>query len=189
MFQYSLTVSVAQKFDINQTISEKFKGLFPSIPLMIATILAFILAAILLWFLFYKPVKKAMKKRREFIQGNIDDSVKQKEESVLILNQANENLKNAHVQADKIITNAKIKAEKVSDFYRNKAKTEAKRMLNETALDIKAQQKEFEENSKKYIVTVATELSEKILKREMSQQTQDEIVQTFLNTDKEVDEL
>ncbi|WP_435129327.1 F0F1 ATP synthase subunit B [Mycoplasma sp. 6243] len=187
------SVAAAVKFesssDVGQAVAGKFEGLFPSIPIMIATIIAFIIVAIILWIFFYKPIKKMMKARRDFVQNNIDESVRQKEASILALNKANENLKNAHTQADNIITNAKIKAEKVAEFYTIKAQTEAKRLLSETALDINAQQKEFQQNAKKYIVEVATDLSQKILRREISQQTQDEIVNQFLNTDKEVEDL
>ncbi|WP_416322854.1 F0F1 ATP synthase subunit B [Mycoplasmopsis felis] len=173
----------------SELIKEKFDGLYPNIPLMIATIIAFIIIGIILWFFFYKPIKKMMKERKDFVQDNIDLSIKQKEESLLMLEQANENLKNARLTADEIVTQAKIKAEKVSEFYTNKAKTEAKRLLDETMVDINTQQKEFQLNAKKYIVEIATDLSQKILKREMSQSTHNEIIDKYLTTDSDVEEL
>ncbi|QKT05514.1 F0F1 ATP synthase subunit B [Mycoplasma sp. OR1901] len=172
-----------------EQLKEKFLGIFPSIPLMIATILAFVIVFAALWFFLYKPVKKMMQDRHNFIQSNIDDSISKKEESIKTLNEANVQLKNAHVQADNILTKAKLKAEKVAEFYKNQATIKSKRLLDETRLDISTQQKEFDENSKKYIVEIATQLSEKILKREISKDTQDKIIDQFLNSNKEVEEL
>ncbi|UWV79374.1 hypothetical protein NW066_01780 [Mycoplasmopsis felis] len=56
-------------------------------------------------------------------------------------------------------------------------------------VDINTQQKEFQLNAKKYIVEIATDLSQKILKREMSQSTRDEIIDKYLTTDSDVEEL
>ncbi|WP_426461587.1 F0F1 ATP synthase subunit B [Mycoplasma hafezii] len=170
-------------------LDEKFAQIFPSWPIMIATIIAFIILFVVLWKLLYNPVKKMIKERQEFIQQNIDDSIKQKEESVEKLEEANLNLINARKQADIIITKAKIRAEKVSNLYTQKAKAQSKRLLEETQIDIDLQKQEFEANSKKYVVQVATELADKILKREISAETQNEIIDRFLNSDKSVDEI
>lgn len=82
---------------VNQQFGDRFKnlfeGLFPSIPLMIATIIAFMIVCGLIFYLVYKPIKKLMKERAAFIQNNIDASIKQKEESILKLNDANQSLK------------------------------------------------------------------------------------------------
>lgn len=177
----------------NQQFGDRFKnlfeGLFPSIPLMIATIIAFMIVCGLIFYLVYKPIKKLMKERAAFIQNNIDASIKQKEESILKLNNANQSLKNAHIQADEIITKAKIKAEKTVEVYLHNAKTESKRLLEETNIDIENQKKQFDFNSRRYVVEVATELAQKILKREISQNTQDQIIEQYLNSDKDVEEL
>lgn len=182
-----------QSASVNEQFGTRFKdlfaGLFPSIPLMIATILAFIIVCSLLFYLVYKPIKKLMKERERFIQSNIDDSIQQKQESILKLNEANQSLKNAHIQADQIISKAKIKAEKTAEVYLNSAKTESKRLLEETNIDIANQKKQFDFNSRRYVVEIATELAEKILKREITQTTQDQIINQYLNTDKDVEEL
>ncbi|MFV8489158.1 F0F1 ATP synthase subunit B [Mycoplasma sp. 31_09] len=170
-------------------ITEKFANLIPSVPMMIATILAFAIVFAILTWLLYKPVKKMMKRRADFIQGNIDDSIKEKELSQKAKLDANNKLQEAHKQADIIITKAKIKASEVSHSYTEKAKAESKRLLEETSQDIASQKREFDSNAKKYIVTVATDLAEKILKREITPETQTEIIDKFLNSNKSPEEL
>ncbi|RIV16653.1 F0F1 ATP synthase subunit B [Mycoplasmopsis gallopavonis] len=171
------------------SLSEKFASIFPSWPIMVATIIAFVIVFLCLYKLVYKPVKQMVKARQDYIQANIDDSLKQKESSLEKLEQANQNLIEARKQADIIVVKAKLRAEKVSNFYTQKAKAQSKRLLEETQVDINAQKREFEENSKKYVVQVATELANKILKREISSETQDQIINQFLNSEKEVSEL
>ncbi|WP_334686628.1 F0F1 ATP synthase subunit B [Mycoplasmopsis cynos] len=183
----SSSSSISDQF--GHRFNELFGGLFPSIPIVIATIIAFLIVFGLLFYFVYKPVKKLMKERQEFMQNNIDETIKNKEESILRLNDANEGLKNAHIQADQIISQAKIKAEKISDVYIHNAKIESKRILDETSIDISAQQREFNFNSKRYVVEVATEMVKKILKREITKETQDAIITEYLNSDKSVEEL
>ncbi|SJZ42954.1 F0F1 ATP synthase subunit B [Mycoplasmopsis verecunda] len=170
-------------------ITDKFSNLVPSVPMMIATILAFAIVFAILTWLLYKPVKKMMKKRADFVQGNIDDSIKEKELSQKAKLEANDKLQDAHKQADIIITKAKIKASEVSRSYTEKAKAESKRLLEETSQDIASQKRQFDSNAKQYIVTVATDLAEKILKREITPETQTEIIDQFLNSNKTPEEL
>ncbi|WP_334687664.1 ATP synthase F0 subunit B [Mycoplasmopsis felis] len=80
----------------------------------------------MLWFFFYKPIKKMMKERKDFVQDNIDLSIKQKEESLLMLEQANENLKNARLTADEIVTKLKLKQKKYLNFIQTKQKQKLK---------------------------------------------------------------
>ncbi|MFU2193159.1 F0F1 ATP synthase subunit B [Mycoplasma sp. 4079] len=167
---------------LNQQVQEKFNGLFPSVPMMIATIIAFLIVFLLLTYLLYKPVKKMMKNRTNFIQENINSAIKQKEDSLEVLNDANEKLKEAHKQADSIVNKAKIKAGEVSKTYIDKAKAESYRLLEETNQDIALQKKEFDANAKKYVIQVATELAEKILRKEISPETQDEIIKNYLES-------
>ncbi|QNM93725.1 F0F1 ATP synthase subunit B [Mycoplasma sp. Pen4] len=166
-----------------QGVLEKFKALTPSIPLMIATLIAFGITIAILVYFFYKPVKAMMKRRHDFIQSNIDESITNKEQSLVRLNEANDKLKDAHKQADIIVTKAKIAAGEVAHNFTEKAKAESKRMLEETTQDIASQQREFDLKSKEYIVTVATQLAEEILKREITPQTQSEIIEQFLKSE------
>lgn len=170
-------------------LQEKFSTLFPSIPLMLATIIAFAICFGFLFFFLYRPVRKMIAKRQQFIQKNIDDAISYKQESLDKLNLANDNLKNSHKQSDMIINNAKIKAEKVIDRYTKKAKDDARRLIEETNLDIQAQQREFDKNSKKYITEVAVELANKILKREISKSTQQEIIDEFLKDNSPIEDI
>ncbi|UUM20042.1 MULTISPECIES: ATP synthase F0 subunit B [unclassified Mycoplasma] len=168
---------------LQQGIAEKFEAIFPSIPLMIATIIAFIAISIIIYVFLRKPLQEMLKKRKEFIQSNIDESIKFKEDMIEKLNQANENLENSNKQAEVIINRAKLKAEQIVVTYIAKAKNDSKQLIEEAHLDITKQQKEFEQNSREIVAQTAKQLAEKILQKEISQSTQEEIIEAFLQDD------
>ncbi|WP_236094574.1 F0F1 ATP synthase subunit B [Mycoplasma anserisalpingitidis] len=175
--------------NLEESISERFVGLFPNIPMMIATIISFTLAFIFLTFFLYKPVKKMLKERHDFIQSNIDESIKVKEEAINKTNEANKHLQDAHIQANKIVNDAKVRSEKVIIAYTAKAKLDSKTLLEEAKLDIKAQKREFNEHAKDKIATLAIELAEKIVKKEISRKNHEEIIEDFLKSDITIEDL
>lgn len=167
--------------DFAESISEKFSAIFPSVPLMIATILAFIILFVVLYVFVRKPVKEMIKRRKDFIQNNIDESIKIKEEMIEKLNQANVVLENANNQAESIVNRGYVRSEKIVIEYTGKAKNDAKQLLEEAHLDINKQQKEFELKSRQIVAQTAKELAEKILKREISKESTEEIIEKFLD--------
>lgn len=167
--------------DFAESISEKFNAIFPSVPLIIATILAFIILFVVLYVFVRKPVKEMIKRRKDFIQNNIDESVKIKEEMIEKLNQANVVLENANNQAESIVNRGYVRSEKIVIEYTGKAKNDAKQLLEEAHLDINKQQKEFELKSRQIVAQTAKELAEKILKREISKESTEEIIEKFLD--------
>lgn len=167
--------------DFAESISEKFSAIFPSVPLMIATILAFIILFVVLYVFVRKPVKEMIKRRKDFIQNNIDESIKIKEEMIEKLNQANVVLENANNQAESIVNRGYVRSEKIVIEYTGKAKNDAKQLLEEAHLDINKQQKEFKLKSRQIVAQTAKELAEKILKREISKESTEEIIEKFLD--------
>ncbi|VEU76553.1 F0F1 ATP synthase subunit B [Mycoplasmopsis columboralis] len=174
------TQAIDKPVPFEEGIAEKFQAIFPSIPLMIATIIAFIVIATIMYIFLRKPIAKMLRERKEYIQQNIDESIKIKEEMIQKLNDANANLENSNKQAEVIINRAKLKAEQVIVTYIAKAKNDSKQLIEEAHLDINKQQKEFEQNSRLIVAETAKELAEKILQREISQSTQEEIIESFL---------
>ncbi|MEE3928105.1 ATP synthase F0 subunit B [Mycoplasmopsis ciconiae] len=171
--------------DLGQSFSEKFLNVFPNIPMMIATILAFALAFGFLVFFFYKPIKKKMKERHDYIQKNIDASLSEKELAIQKTNEANAKLEEAHKQADVIVNKAKMRAEKVIITYTAKAKRDAKYLLDEANRDIAAQKVEFERQSKNKIAEAAVEIAKKIITKNEKLLDHQEVIDDFINSDVE----
>lgn len=161
-------------------IFKKIQSMFPSWPMMVATLISLMLVIIFLTFLLYKPIKKALKERHDLIQSNIDQSNENRKISLEKLELANEQLKDAHKNADDIINDAKIKAEHVMNDYLSKAKTDAKKYIIDAELDIDNKRHALEKEANKYVVETAIELSRKIIQKEISKKTEEEIIDNFL---------
>lgn len=176
----SETIEIGKVVTASDEIAKRFNNLFPSIPIMLATFIAFVIVFLLLFFFLYNPVKKMIRKRQEFIQSQIDDSIKAKEDSLAKLSQAQAELIESHKQSVNIVNNAKSKAQEILASYKNKAISDANRLIEETQIDLNERKKEFDKNSRILIAETATEIAQRILKREISKSTQDEIIKDFL---------
>lgn len=176
----SETIEIGKVVTASDEIAKRFNNLFPSIPMMLATFITFVIVFLLLFFFLYNPVKKMIRKRQEFIQSQIDDSIKAKEDSLAKLSQAQAELIESHKQSVNIVNNAKSKAQEILASYKNKAISDANRLIEETQIDLNERKKEFDKNSRILIAETATEIAQRILKREISKSTQDEIIKDFL---------
>ncbi|UUD35008.1 F0F1 ATP synthase subunit B [Mycoplasmopsis caviae] len=173
---------VVYKDTLGARIQKELSGLFPSVPMMVATLVAFAIVILILFFLLYKPIKKSIKARQDYIQSNIDQAKQTNDLSQDKLKEANDKLTQAHQEANNLVKNAKVRAEKVIISYTAKAKIESKRILEEAELDIKQQRDSLMEDSKNNIAKAASELSRQILKKEVSKKTESEIIDKFLES-------
>ncbi|KKB26628.1 ATP synthase F0 sector subunit b [Mycoplasmopsis meleagridis] len=167
-----------------EALSEKFEKIFPSWPIMVATLIAFVIVIIVLYFLTHKPINKAIKARQKYIQDNIDSAKRLNDESQVKLNQANQKLSQAHDEATKIVQEAINNGNKKARQEIEQARITSKRMIEEARMDVKKQKEEFFEESKKHIAEVASELSKKILQSSVSKETEDAIIDEFLHEGK-----
>ncbi|QSF13832.1 ATP synthase F0 subunit B [Mycoplasma sp. Mirounga ES2805-ORL] len=165
---------------MRQDLAEKFEKIFPSIWMMLATLIALAITVLILTFLLYKPVKKSIKDRQDLIQKEIDHSIELNKKSDEKLYLANLKLDMAGSEANNIVKNAKVEAEKVIIDYTNKAKTESKRMIDEAKILINKEHQALLEDQRNQIAKAATELSRKILAREVSKKTESELIDEFL---------
>ncbi|TQC51302.1 ATP synthase F0 subunit B [Mycoplasmopsis mucosicanis] len=169
----------AHKSGFAEDILEKINKLWPSWPMFIATLLAFALVMLILYFLLYKPVKQSIAKRQAYIQQNIDQAQKNNADSAQILAQANEKLQNAHNEAYAIIANAQRNGDVELEKYINKGKLEAQRLIQEAKIDINLQKQELITQNQIHVANAASLLSRKILKDQVNQESEKKIIDDF----------
>ena len=165
---------------ISESFNERFGKLFPSIPMMIATLISFALVILILFFLLYKPIKKAMAERQKFIQKNIDEAKDYNKQAQAKLDEANACLSRAQEEAENNIKVSKIDGQRIIANYVSRAEMESKRIHEDASNDIKQQMEIFDQESKNKIAQAAVELSRQIIKKEVSKKTEDEIIDKFL---------
>ena len=115
------------------SIGEKVNQLMPSLYIMIATLGSFVVLLLILTKLLYKPVKKMVKNRQDFIQKNIDDSINAKQNAINLEQEARDRLVDSKLMALEIINKSKLDAEVLKHqyiclLYTSDAADEAKRV-------------------------------------------------------------
>ena len=150
------------------SIGDKVKELMPSLYIMIATLGAFIILFVILTKLMYKPVKRMVKTRQDFIQKNIDDSVSAKQSALDLEQQARDHLVDSKLQAQAIIHKSKLDAEVLKHQYIDQAKAEAERLVSEARAEIHTQQQRLAQEAHDEIVNVAIAISEKLIAKKIT---------------------
>ncbi|UUM19104.1 F0F1 ATP synthase subunit B [Mycoplasma sp. 1018B] len=169
---------------LSEELKEKFEKIFPSWPMMLATLIALILVIIIIYFLAHKPINKAIKARQKFIQDNIDSATNLKLQSQEQLNQANLKLAQAQEEAARIIQEGTNRSNKQALEMIEDARKTSKRMIEEARMDVKKQKEEFLDETRNQIAEVASQLSRQILKGSVNKDIEDEIINEFLKQDK-----
>ncbi len=173
-------VQVVVHGNASTDLKKLFDGLFPTWTTMLATVLALIILLSVLTFLVYKPVKKAFQSRKNYIQNNIDESERMNLEASSDREQANEELMQAQIEANEIVSNAKVKAEAVKALEVAAAKERVRTLVSDARKDIAHQQEKFEQDSKEAIINVALEAAEKVVEKEVDNKTNRKIISDFV---------
>lgn len=166
---------------INGAFSDIIDKIWPNVWVTLAQIIAFILMCLAVFFFTYKPIKKNLNARKDYVEKNIKDSKDQLEEAKNKNYQANENLSDSKQQAIDIINNAKTLAEK-----------DKQDKLKETDDIIKQKYEAFEENIAKekeklaqdmhdQIVSTSIDISKSIIKKNMDEKENKKIIDEFLD--------
>lgn len=162
--------------DINDIIN----GLFPSIYIILATIGAFIVTLIILSKLLYGPVSKMMKRRHDFIQKNIDDSVSSKLESIELQSIAKNELVKSKAIAQDIISKTKKESEILKQHYIDEGKKEAERLIHEANNEINFKIAKMQETRKDDIIEVAMIISKKIISKNIDKEITKDYLDSYI---------
>lgn len=155
--------------------------LIPNFWAFIINLAAFIVMCLIVLFFAYKPVKKILKQRHDYVQGNIknsEDNLKISENKIL---KAEATIKESKKEAEDIINAAKVAANRVSDEIINNAKEDAKKEVLKAKEEINYEVEKSKDDIHKEIVDVSLLASEKILEREINKEDNEKIINDFIN--------
>ena len=154
--------------------------LFPNVWDALATFLAFIVLLLVAFYFAYKPVKKLLKKRGDYVEGKISDADKKEKEAQEKLEQAEQKVKDSSNEALAIVEKAKEDALKEKERIALEAKKareeEVKKAKEEIAQEIEASKDEVH----KEIVSVALDASKKVLSREVNSKDNEKLIDDFI---------
>lgn len=155
--------------------------LVPNFWTFLIQLLALIVLIIAVIFLAYKPIKKVIKKRGDYVEGNIKDSEIKNKQAQSNLEESKTNIKQSRLEAQDIIKKAEIDAGGVKEGIINDAKEKANQEIESARLQIKQEQEKAKEDVHKEIVNVALSASEKLLNREIKEEDNDKLVSNFVD--------
>ena len=159
--------------------------LFPSPWDALATFLAFIVLLVVVFYFAYKPVKKIIQKRGEYVEGKILDAERKQTEANNLLVTAKEEVKAKKAEAFNIIENAKAEANKEKKNILDKAALEREAEVKKTKKEIAQEIEASKDELHREIVSVAIDASSKILEREINEKDNEKIIDNFIDDLKE----
>ena len=144
-----------------------FNVLKPDFGLIFWTVVIFLVLYAVLAKLAWKPIQKALRRRDEEIQDSIDEAKRARAEMQA---QADENqrlLIEAREERTRIISDAERQSKEMIAAARNEARDAAQKVATDAKRDIENMRKAAMVDLKKEVGTMAIEIAEKILQKDL----------------------
>ena len=167
--------------DIGKEIEEYIKSsLIPSWVSLVVQFSALVIMLVVMILVAYKPVKKMLAKRADYVENNIRESENAKAEATKNATAAQEALIASKKEAAEIIANAKEMAESNKKASIDETQLEINKMKALAEEDIERSKQEAKEEIRKEMVSIALSASEEVLKREINEKDNSRIVTDFI---------
>ena len=147
-------------------------------------ILVCISTALIIFFakhFFWDKLMGLIKKRQDFVQGNIDASVQLKEEAQKTKNQYDEKMKSAGMEAHQILESARAHAGEEKDKILKDAQVQATRLKEQASEEIERDKRKAEKEMKTAISEVAIAAARELVQKEMDETVQKQFVDEFID--------
>ncbi|WP_381414829.1 F0F1 ATP synthase subunit B [Spiroplasma endosymbiont of Anurida maritima] len=161
--------------------SEIINQLFPNLWMFISHIIATVILLLLLAKLVYRPFRKSMHDRREYIRSLIESAVEKQATANINEKKSKDKIVDAKSQASQIVLDAQSKALKTEEEILKEAKNKYQQMLDDAKFNIEKEQKQLETKIKQEIVDVAFSTAEKILEKEISADKHKKLIDESIN--------
>ena len=173
--------------NINISSDDFTSKLIPNWPSFVAQLGALLVLIFVVIFFAYKPVKKILNKRQDYIEQNIKDA-----EQAKATWQENETKSQATVLASKkeaagIVADAKLEAEKEKAKILDDAAKEVEKMKQDAENDIARMEEEAQEAIRKEMVDIALDASKELLGREVNSSDNSRLIEEFIEEVKKED--
>ena len=166
---------------IGKTIEEYIKAnLIPSWVSFVVQFSALVIMVLVIFFVAYKPIKKLLTKRADYVESNIRDSENAKAEAEKNAQISKETIIASKKEAAEIVSQAKVTAEENKKATLEETQLEMNKIKALAEEDIERSKLEAKEDVRKEIVNVALAASEEVLKREVNEKDNKIIVEDFI---------
>lgn len=167
--------------DLSSDFANVAEGLLPNLWITIAQILIFIVTAAVVIFLAYKPLKKKLEQRKDYIENNIKDSENKKAQTKQDLEKAESIVSDAQKKAGDIIQQAQKTAEQKALDEQKTLALSIENQKVQAHKDIEAERQRMLAEAHNKIVDTAIDASKKILGREVNESDNKKMVDEFID--------
>ena len=175
----SLT-SCKEAIQKNMTADAFKQKLIPSWPSLVAQAGALLVLILVVIIFGYKPIKKIIKKRQDYIEAQIKDAEQSKstwQENEL---KSKETVLASNRTAADIVAEAKANAEAERAKILEEAALDVQKMKQDAENDIARMELEAQEQIRKEIVNVALDASKELLGREVNSEDNNRLLEEFI---------
>lgn len=154
--------------------------LFPNV----TTIIVQLLSTGVLFFVFKKylwvPVQNYFAKRADYIEGTVNDAKQMNNKARALMEESDEQARQAAIQYREIVTLAKDDALKTKATIQEQANQEYKAKLDQARREIEAEKAQAKVAMKQEIVEVAIEVATKVMNKEIDTKTNKALIEDFV---------
>jgi F-type H+-transporting ATPase subunit b len=175
VFMDKITILDAAPF----TSEDFLNKLFPDFWSWLINFLALIVLFVVAYFLAYKPVKKYIDARKDYIEHNLRDSERAKKMNEDKVKEGDAIINDAKKEANDIILKAKSDATTSAASIVSEAEKEAQERQKAADLAIKQEEEKSRRAIHDEIVNVALDASKQVLEREVNEQDNAALVKNF----------
>lgn len=176
-----LAVAPLTSCDLSGDFAGVAEGLLPNLWVTIAQILIFCATAAIVIFLAYKPLKKKLEQRKDYIEKNIKDSEDKKAQAAKDLDKAQDMISDAQKKAGDIIQQAQKTADLKAQDAQKALAISIENQKVQAHKDIEAERQRMIADAHNQIVETAIDASKKILGREVNTSDNKKMVDDFIN--------
>lgn len=180
MSNFNLNFSI-KTFDELISKDDIISKMFPeNIWVFVAQFLAFVVMIVLVTVFAYKPIKKALNKRKEYVNQNLKDAEKAKLEAADLKIEANKNVALSKKEANKILQNVNIEADKLKLLKEEELNKEFLQKREEFNKELQIEKQKMIEDQKAEVISLAFEVSNKILEKNIDKKDNEKLIDEFV---------
>lgn len=135
----------------------------------------------LLSFILFEPVRKILQDRKDKIKKDNEDAENLKADAIKLKEEYVSKLSGADKQVDQILADARKKALNTENKIVEDAKSEAVRITNRAHAEAELEKKRIEDDVKKEIIGVASEMAKKVAASNISDADKEKILDQTLD--------
>ena len=168
----------------NEKIAERIEttvnNMLPNLYVTLIQLLLFIVTVIIFILLAYKPLKKKLKQRQDFINKNIEDSINKNKKADENIKRSQEVILESQKKAVDIIQDAQMTAEYNLSRAQKELQVTIENQKNQAHKDIEAEREKMLKEAQNQIIESAIDTSKEILKREVKLEDHKKFVDDFI---------